>query len=453
MNFRSFIASNIMLPIGDIITGQPIKKQLTFLGKSQFWTRDEIDKYQNIMLRKLIQHAYKNVPYYTELFDKNNIKPDDIVTKDDLQKIPITTKEDLKRNKDKHLALNIRKKDILYRSSSGSTGEPFQFYKTKNSEALLKAAAIRAWYWMGYKLGDRYVKVSMNERSSLLKKIQDYFNNCLYLSSTQLTSEEFTEIENKILNYNPSFIRCYPVPLHYLSQLIKKHHRNYNGKNLIAINTTGSTLHNDIRQEIQDVFKVNIYDAYSCEGGAVFAECPTHSNYHPSEEYAISEFISDSFTLSDKDNPRRLITTDLHNYASPFIRYDTQDYIVLGENMTCKCGRHFQNISKIKGRDSDILITPSGKYLVVENFVAYFEWITEVDQIQVIQSEINEIQINMVVNENFNEETHLKLSEYWKTYIGSDVDVKLNIVDQIKLTPSGKRRTVIRNPEIRLNDR
>jgi phenylacetate-coenzyme A ligase PaaK-like adenylate-forming protein len=54
---------------------------------------------------------------------------------------------------------------------------------------------------------------------------------------------------------------------------------------------------------IEKVFGVNIFDAYSCEGGAVFYECPLHGCYHPSEEYAIQEYIEDSFTLS---SPRDL---------------------------------------------------------------------------------------------------------------------------------------------------
>ena len=96
--------------------------------------------------------------------------------------------------------------------------------------------------------------------------------------------------------------------------------------------------------------------------------------------------------------------------------------------------------------------TPSGKLLIVENFVAYFQYVSEVDQIQVIQDKENEITINLIVNRAFNSEVHHKLSTYWSNYIGSDVKVRLEVVEEIKLTPTGKRRTVIRNPNISLND-
>jgi phenylacetate-CoA ligase len=73
---------------------------------------------------------------------------------------------------------------------------------------------------------------------------------------------------------------------------------------------------------------------------------------------------------------------------------------------------NFKKIKKIFGRESDILITPSGKYLIVENFVAYFEWIPEVDQIQVIQEETDLIVIKMLVNKNFNDKVLDRIRKY-----------------------------------------
>ncbi len=448
MGLYNFISEEVILPVSDILTNQNIYENFKFLKKSEYWTRAQIDHYQSEKLKNLIQHAYSNVPFYKELFMDLRLKPDDIQTKNDLVKLPIVTKAELKSKKGKHLAKNIRQKDLIFASSSGSTGEPFQYYKTKQSESFLKAALIIAWSWMGYRIGDKYVKISMNPRNSFVKKIQDKLNNCLYLSSTQLSPREFQLIEKKIHNFNPLFIRCYPVPLDFLAKQIKKIRSKYQRNSLIAINTTGSTLHDEERREIEEIFNVKIFDSYSCEGGTVFSECPSKNYYHPIELYAISEFITDNYTLSDSDKPLRHITTDLHNYASPFIRYDTQDYVVLGEQKVCSCERHAQNIKKIKGRDSDILVTPSGKYLIVENFVAYFMWITEVDQIQVIQEEKNKIVIKMIVNSKFNKDLMLKIKSYWDEYIGHDVTVLLEVVDTIALTPEGKRRTVIRNPKI-----
>ena len=452
MSFRNFFTEEVILPFSDKLLGSEIAKHLDFLMISQKWSREELDNYQNERLRSLTMHAYLHVPYYNELFKSLKLTPDDIKSKDDLFKLPILTKKVVKENitNGRLIATNVPKKSRILSSSSGSTGEPLQFYTTKHSESFHKATAIRAWNWMGYRLGDKYVKISMNPRSSTLKNIQDYFNNCRYLSSNQLSSEEFITIGEEIRSFEPKYIRCSPVPLLFLSSFIK----NYDGgigDSLLAINTTGSTLLNESRMKIENVFKTKIYDSYSCEGGAICAECKTSENYHFAEEYAISELIEDKYTLADSEHPLRHITTDLHNYVTPFIRYDSQDYVIPGDYKQCSCGSNFRNIKKIKGRDSDILITPGGKYLIVENFVAYFKWVESVDQIQVVQKSLDEIVINLVVNNKYSKKVYQELLSYWKNYIGKEVNLSIEVVDEIKLTPSGKRRTLIRNPEISIN--
>jgi phenylacetate-CoA ligase len=447
----NLLSRKILLPIGDIITGQSISKHLKYLMESQWWDKEQIKDYQERKLRNLIKHSVETVPYYNDLFIRLKLKIADIQKHDDLKYLPILTKAIMKNEGIKRFTSTaIPKSEMILSSSSGSTGEPLQYYVTKNSESLLKAAAIRGWYWMGYKLGDKYIKLSMNPRSSKIKIIQDYLNRCLYLSVNQLTEQAFKNIIKKIEQYNPNIIRGYPAPLFFLADIVEKR-KGIKFPNLLAINTTGSTLHSEIRENIQRIFKVKIYDSYSCEGGTEFFQCENLNYYHPSEEYAISEFIEDNFTKNDPDKARRHISTDLNNYATPFIRYDTQDYMVLGEETNCKCGRKYLNISKIKGRDSDILITPSGKYLIVENFVAYFEWFPSVEQFQIYQEKINLIFIRLVVNKLFNEKVKKELFDYWEKYIGSDVELKFEIVDEIKLTSTGKRRNVIRNTEININ--
>ncbi len=346
----NFILENLVLPSSDLLLGNSIFKDLQFLNESQWWKRSEINNYQDIQLQKLIKHAYDNVPYYHKLFKKLNLSTDDIKTKADLYKLPILTKEDVRKYfSPKYVNSSIPKSDLILEKSSGSTGEPLEYYATKASQSFKTAMGIRSWGWMKYKLGDKYVKVSARPRGSFLKNFQDVFNNSSYIYFENLTEDIFIDMINKIQSFDPMFIRSYPIPLYYLAGIIE----NQGGiklKELRGINTTGSTLHPYMRNKIEKIFNVNIYDSYSCEGGANFTQCEFLKYYHPSEEYAISEFLDDDFTKNDEENSKRHITTDLTNYATPFIRYDTQDYVVLGSEEKCSCGREYANILKIKGK-------------------------------------------------------------------------------------------------------
>ncbi len=451
MSIHNIISEKLLLPLSDYVTGFYLHKQLPFLLKSQYWTREQIDEYQNKRLRLLIDQAYYHVPFYRELFDDFRLRPEDIQVKSDLQKLPILTKDDFRKNKEKWIADNISKKGLIHTKSSGSTGEPFSYYTTKWAYSFRNATAIRGWYWMGYRLGDKYVKTSVKGRTSFIKRLQDKANSSLFLAFTDYQQEDFRRIIRAIEKYDPQFIRGYPVPLMFLANQMLSDDAKYTGKLIKAINTTGSTLRDNEREIIEKVFGAPVFDAYSCEGSANYSQCPSHAHYHPSEESAIPEFIADSYTEGDAERPLRHITTDLQNLVCPFIRYDTQDYVVLGDDKPCTCGRKFLNLRKLKGRDTDILITPSGKYILMENILGYFEPKYQINQLQVIQEDANKIVFNLVVNNSYDLNTQEEIQHYWQDFIGRDVNVSVKVVDEIKLTPTGKRRTIIRNTNVKLN--
>lgn len=98
MAITNWITENIILPLSDIALGQSIKRHLDFLQKSQWWSEGDLKEYQNEKLRSLIKHAYENVPYYNDLFRKLRLKPNDIKDTNDLLKLPILTKEDIREN-------------------------------------------------------------------------------------------------------------------------------------------------------------------------------------------------------------------------------------------------------------------------------------------------------------------------------------------------------------------
>jgi phenylacetate-CoA ligase len=438
----------VILNISDLLLGQSISENLNFLQNSQWWSRDKLDDYQNQKLQNLIGHAYDNVPYYRDLFSKLDLRPEDIQTKQDLHKLPILTKEIIKEHFPSNIVTKtIRKSKLYYSSSSGSTGEPLKFFNTKYSYSFRIASNLRGWYWMGYRLGDKFVKLSQNPRSKLNKKIQDYLTRNKYLFSKHLTEPKFTMILDEILKYKPKILRGYPDPLFFLAKSAEKKNLSFS---ISAINTTGNILFPEARNVIERTFNAKVFDSYSCEGAPLFFECPTHACYHGAMEYGISEIISCGKEVGPGECGRHIVT-DLHNYAVPFIRFDTQD-ILMKSAVSCQCGRMLIQIDKIYGRDNDILVTPRGKYLIVHNFTGYFQRkdVIGVDQFQIYQEDIDKIVFNLVTNKNYSLQTETKIYNYWKNYVADDVEIQINVVDEILPTPSGKRRFLIRNKEIPL---
>jgi len=244
------------------------------------------------MLSKLIKHSYQNVPYYSEVFKSLKLRPDDIREIEDLKKLPILTKKDIRENfPNRIIGQNIPIKHRIPLGSSGSTGEPLRFYITNLSYSLSIGTSLRGWYWMGYKLGDKYAKISVNSRSGISKKSQDLVNRCLYLHSKSVSEEDIRNILHKLDKFKPEFIRGYPSTLFLISDYIIK-----NDIKMIkpkAIDITGEICFGYMRQKIEDAFSSKIYDAYSGEGGATMFEAPDHLSYFIAHEQAITEVIDE----------------------------------------------------------------------------------------------------------------------------------------------------------------
>ena len=107
-------------------------------------------------------------------------------------------------------------------------------------------------------------------------------------------------------------------------------------------------------------------------------------------------------------------------------------------------------ITNIEGRDTDILITPKGKYVTFYFFAGYFEFLNYIDLFQLIQTELNRFHLKLVVNKHFKQDYLKILKKDILEVLGNDVKLEFEIVEDIPLTSSGKRRFFIRDKRIPL---
>lgn len=101
-----------------------IRNKLTFLLEYQYWSFERLREHQWQKLEKLLKHAYRNVPYYRELFNRNDISITQLQSFDDLKLIPVTTKKDIRQNFDNMIDENANKHKLLLKFTGGSTEVP-----------------------------------------------------------------------------------------------------------------------------------------------------------------------------------------------------------------------------------------------------------------------------------------------------------------------------------------
>ena len=113
--------------------GPLFERHLRDLMESERWSAAEIEAYQNEKLRSLVRHAYENVPFYRERWQSLGITPEDIRSREDLAKLPILTKEDVRQNLDRLLSRNASRDELVLKHTSGTTGKALHFYVSRSS--------------------------------------------------------------------------------------------------------------------------------------------------------------------------------------------------------------------------------------------------------------------------------------------------------------------------------
>jgi len=429
----------LVFPALELYSGTTIQQHLTALTKSQWWSKAQLEELQNKKLRSLIRHAYDNVPYYHRIFSHLNITPADIKTKNDLKKIPVLTKEDIRKNLPDLTARNIPLSRMIESHSSGSTGEPIKYYIDKNSYSAGWAQTFRCWSWAGFQLGDPYVKISLNPRTSAIKKIQDRLLQTKYVYAMAITDTSIEQEIEKIHQFHPKIIRNYASHMYTMAKLMEKNNIQYQGA---TIATTGSMLYPHYRAIIEKQFNCKVFDAYGGESTAVSFECEEHTGYHVCDEDVIVEFLKGEEPVAS-DELGRIVFTNLNNFAMPVIRYDIKDLGSYSDE-SCSCGRGLSLMKSIEGRDSDIIVTPSGNFIVVHFFGILFGHIQGVDQFQVIQERMDHLIVKIVKNQHFTDKDLDRIKNEIQKRIGIDVTIKIEFVEEIPLSgSSGKRRYVI----------
>ena len=444
MSLYNWITEKVVLPASDVVLKRSIAGDLKFLSQSQWWSVSELESYQDERLRELVRHAYENVPYYHDLFKRYKLTPEDIRSQKDLPKIPCLTKKNIRENYPHRLvARNIPKNRMLRKASSGSTGEPLRYAVSKSSYGFKLACYLRGWYWMGYRLGDRYVKLSIHPRSNSEKKLQDRINNCVYVHSPYLTEENVNDCLGQIVRSRAKFIRGYPAAL----DVFARHLEIGAGDSYrpAAISTNGEPLYPAQRKNIEKRFQCPVFDSYSAEGVSVMMECHTHRTYHVAGEYGVTEVLKDGEPI--EEGMGEIVGTDLHNYAMPFIRYKVKD-IGTVKKKTCTCGRGLPSFERIEGRDTDILVTPGGKHITFYFFAVYFMWNEAVEMFQLHQTEQDRMTLKIVPTALFKSGMAKRIHDDIQRHMGEDVQLEVKLVESIPLTAAGKRRFFLRDPHI-----
>ena len=115
----------LVLPLGDLTPGQSVMKHLSLFHDAQYWSAERLKLWQDERVRETVRVAYEETDFYRSLYDSAGVRPADIQCTEDLQKLPIVTK-DLLRPVYPQGCTRKSVTRFTEISTSGSTGSPFK---------------------------------------------------------------------------------------------------------------------------------------------------------------------------------------------------------------------------------------------------------------------------------------------------------------------------------------
>ncbi|MCJ7654849.1 MAG: phenylacetate--CoA ligase family protein [Dehalococcoidia bacterium] len=400
---------------------------------------------QNTKLRALIKHAYENVPYYRRVFEERGWTDKDIQTVNDLPKLPILTKNDIRENFQDMLAKDYKKWKPIAGATGGSTGEPLKYYFTKDLASIGWAGMFRGWGWAGYRIGDKRISFGgsslvPNKSPTLFEITRRKLERNLPLSAVSMNDAKYDKYMNTINSYKPKFIYGYPSSIYLLADYCKSH--EINKIHFDAVFSTAEVLLPNYRTAIENQFQCEVFDQYgSYDGGGQALECQTHQGFHITIEKVILEIVDENGQKLPPGKSGRIIVTDLHNYAMPFVRYAVEDMGVLAEER-CTCGRGLPLMKSIEGRTTDFIVLANGVVLSGPALTLVFKD-CHIKQYQVVQEAEDKLLIKVMKGEGYTEQDTNHFLSIIKAHAGEGIEVEPEFVDEISATKAGKYRFII----------
>jgi len=403
-------------------------KFLTIMHNNRL-RQDEIIRLQNKKLRRLIKHSFENVLYYHKLFRASGIRPDEIRTLDDLDKIPISKKTDFSDLDLKEIvASNIDPRKCTLHKTSGTSGIKLEFYRTNNFNLT---NLLRAYLWQ-LKVGDK-----VHNRHLMIGGCwipYNIFEKLGIFSTKRISPFEDTLMQIKqIIEYDPSVLLALPSALRVIAnEIIDQQIR----VKIPLIFSGGEKLDNHTRQLAQEAFDAEVFEEYGMtEVGGISGECRAHIGQHVWSDSVFVEINRDGERVSSGEKGC-ITVTGLNRYATPFIRYNSEDVGMLIDD-ECSCGLQLPLMQITEGRMSDIILLNDGRRISAHEVCVGLYNVEGIKQFQLIQESVNRFIVKVVKKSGCIEGLYENVAQALEQKIGN-VDVEVLIVDNIPRLKSGK---------------
>lgn len=389
-------------------------------------------------LAGIVAYALKNVPFYRRLFAGAGRGSSDIRTLDDLAKIPVTTRLELKAAPvDDILSAEFCSDDLFVFRTSGATGVPLAVYQSRSENFLFYLVKLRTLRAMGLRWRDKMIKVrgrAYTRHPSAWKALQGF--GCLRQETVDPGTPE--EVAAALRGKRADVLMGYTGTLARVAQIFAG---EPDGTPRPRFLVGGSeTMTPFLRSEIQKGFGAPILDTYICqEAGMLACECPVSGRYHVVDDTVVVEVLRDGVPCRPGEEGE-VVVTSLVCRAMPIIRYRLDDRVRLAPG-DCPCGRLGLALDRVLGKTQDYFWLPGGREFNPWNLSGLWmgraPWLR---QFEVVQEKPDSVVMRIVPAGTPPPEEVEALAGESRGILGPGVGFRVEFVPEIKPSPGGKYR-------------
>ncbi len=423
----------------------PLKSEL---ARRERWDPGRLRTWQVERLRDILVHCAQHVPFYRERFRTVGFDPSRLEDPAQIEVIPPLTKDDIRAHSEDLFAQGVSRRGIKRGWTGGSTGEPTSFFQSREEAAWFEATVRRCYDWLGIRPGDRIVKVAglaywKDWRRPAIQFVNTYFRNLRSLPAPYLKDDVIDSYITQLNEMRAPVLYGYPSAMEMISRRMLESGRRVPSVRIVW--TSSETLLEHQRALIREAFGVEPFDGYGGAETPLAIECRSHQGLHVFEHAKFVEVVDEQGRPVPPGQPGRVWVTLFYNRVWPFVRYDTGDLAewMPGEE-SCPCGVRLPRFRRVLGRTGDVLVTPDGRKATIANVTLVFGAIHgQVRAYQFYQDRPDVIEVRVVPTQSYSTQTEAYIERSLRRFLGHEVRLVFRLVDDIQLTPAGKRRILI----------
>jgi phenylacetate-CoA ligase len=412
-----------------------VLKNLISIKREQWLDSDSLEVLQKKKLSNMMNHA-SETKYYQKILEEAGIKPQEV--SENLDSLPITSKEDVRKNPHSFIRLGTPKDSLLSFKTSGSTGIPVEVFGDMETYEFRTALVYDVETTFGRSPVELFAEVSCEGyKAHPLLSTTGLFPK-IWLSVIEDEKKNFSIVYNS----KASVLRSYPSVLTIMAKLNLEKEKPISFK---SIYSGAEILNDDAREKIEDSFCAPVFNHYGAvEMRSLGFECPEEQNLHVNGSSCILEIV-DEKGKPKKSGTGEIIATCLHNKVMPLLRYRIGDRGSWGGE--CSCGRGLPVLKSLEGRTTEVIELPSGRIhsATCLNILEIQSAFRDILKYQIIQERTDLFVVRYVCcDSDFSKKSKEEIKKgIIRACLGEEIKVEFEKVDSIPRESTGKIRSFI----------